>query len=87
MTIYHPGFTKLLPALFAVATAFSAVAQDSRDEQIAERFAAADTNHNGKLTLAEAQAGMPRVAAHFDEIDTDHSGTVTLAEIKALADR
>jgi NAD(P)-dependent dehydrogenase (short-subunit alcohol dehydrogenase family) len=54
---------------------------------IAERFAAADTNHDGKLTLAEAEAGMPRVAANFSKIDADGSGTVTLAEIEALADR
>ena len=50
-------------------------------------FAEADTNHDGQLTLAEAEAGMPRVAANFNRIDADHSGTVTLAEIEALADR
>lgn len=64
-----------------------AVADTSRDEQIAERFAAADTNHDGQLTLAEAEAGMPRVAANFSKIDADQSGTVTVAEIEALADR
>jgi Ca2+-binding EF-hand superfamily protein len=67
--------------------AWPAGADTSRDEQIAERFAAADTNHDGKLTLAEAEAGMPRVAANFSKIDADGSGTVTLAEIEALADR
>lgn len=62
-------------------------ADSSRDEQIAARFAAADANHDGQLTLAEAQAGMPRVAANFGKIDADASGTVTLQEIEALADR
>jgi hypothetical protein len=76
----------LLAALF-LALAWPAGADTSRDEQIAERFAAADTNHDGKLTLAEAEAGMPRVAANFSKIDADGSGTVTLAEIEALADR
>jgi hypothetical protein len=78
---------KLLLAAFFLALAWPAVADTSRDEQIAERFAAADTNHDGKLTLAEAEAGMPRVAANFSKIDADGCGTVTLAEIEALADR
>jgi hypothetical protein len=71
-------FLGLSPALHA---------DSSQDEQIAARFAAADTNHDGQLTLAEAKAGMPRVAANFNKIDADHSGTVTKEEIKALADR
>jgi hypothetical protein len=47
-----------------------------------QRFAAANTNHDGKLTLAEAQAGMPRVAQHFADIDTSHQGYITLDQIK-----
>ena len=78
---------KTLASVFVIALALPAGAETSRDEQIDEHFAAADTNHDGQLTLAEAQAGMPRVAANFDKIDADKSGTVTLAEIKALADR
>ena len=62
-------------------------ADTSRDEQIAERFASADTNHDGQLTLAEAQADMPRIAANFSKIDADKSGAVTLPEIEAKADR
>jgi hypothetical protein len=87
MTFVNPCWKKLLSAVLVAATAWSAAAQSTRDQQIAERFAAADTNHDGKLTLAEAQAGMPRVAANFDKIDADKNGTVTLAEIEALADR
>jgi hypothetical protein len=78
--------TVLAAALLAALT-LPVAGDNSRDEQIDEHFAAADTNHDGQLTLAEAQAGMPRVAANFDKIDVDQSGTVTLAEIKALADR
>ena len=87
MTLVNPCWKKLLPAVLVAATAWSAAAQSTRDQQIAERFAAADTNHDGKLTLAEAQAGMPRVAANFQKIDADKNGTVTLAEIEALANR
>lgn len=81
------GWAKCFAVALLATTILSARAETSRDEQIDERFAAADTNHDGKLTLAEAEAGMPRVAANFSKIDADHSGTVTLAEIKALADR
>ena len=84
LSLQRAGF--LAVACFSVLTCVAG-ADTSRDEQIAERFAAADTDHNGQLTLAEAEAGMPRVAANFAKIDADQSGTVTLAEIEALADR
>jgi len=74
-------------AAIFVTLVWPAAAGNSRDAQIAERFAEADTNHDGQLTLAEAEAGMPRVAANFQKIDADQSGTVSLAEIEAMADR
>jgi hypothetical protein len=73
---------------FALATAGfapTAYAQTPLQQKIEARFAAADTNHNGRLTLAEAQAGMPLVASHFNEIDTAHAGYVTLAQIEQYA--
>ena len=85
--LLFPPRVKFLVAAFSLMSAWPADADTSRNEEIAERFAAADTNHDGHLTLAEAQAGMPRVAANFSKIDADGSGTVTLAEIEALADR
>ena len=39
---------------------------------------------NGKLTLEEAKAGMPRVASAFSKIDVDNKGYVTLDQIKAM---
>lgn len=74
-----------MACLFALTCATGA--DTSRDEQIAQHFAAADTNHDGQLTPDEAKAGMPRVAANFDKIDADKSGTVTVPEIEAMADR
>ncbi len=50
---------------------------------VESRFAAADKDKDGKLTLAEAQAGMPRVAANFSKIDRAGKGYVTIDEIKA----
>ena len=56
-----------------------------RAKEIAERFAAADKNHDGKLTLAEAKAGMPRIYEAFDKIDTDKKGYLTLEQIQEVA--
>ncbi|MFM8340254.1 MAG: hypothetical protein ACKN9C_09765 [Fluviibacter sp.] len=62
-------------------------AESFRDRQIDERFAAADKNKDGKLTLEEARAGMPRVADNFDKIDSQKRGYVTLDQIKAAANQ
>lgn len=51
-------------------------------QKLEERFAAADKDHDGKLTKAEAEAGMPRLAKHFDEIDAQKTGSVTLEQVK-----
>ena len=49
-----------------------------------ERFAAANTTHDGKLTLEQANAGHLRaVARDYAVIDKSKKGYVTLDEIKA----
>ncbi len=79
---------KLFILLAAAALTTSVYAQESRtDQEIDQRFAAADKNKDGKLTLEEAKAGMPRVAANFQRIDQQNKGYVTAADIKAMADR
>ena len=65
-------------ALAAAGFAAQAKIEEIRTEQVAMQTQA---------QMAEAEAGMPRVAANFNKVDADHSGTVTLAEIEALADR
>lgn len=52
-----------------------------------QRFAAADTDHDGELSLAEARANWPWVARHWKAIDRAHRGYVTLDEIRAYARR
>jgi len=76
-------------ALLAVAAHFAqpAWASSAMDKEIDEKFAAADVNRDGKLTLEEAKAGMPRVAKNFDKIDADKKGYVTADQIKAMADK
>ena len=51
---------------------------------LAQRFAAANVTHDGRLTREQAQAGMPRVAENFDAIDVDQKGFVTLPEIRTF---
>ncbi|MFM0724135.1 EF-hand domain-containing protein [Paraburkholderia strydomiana] len=53
-------------------------------QQLQTRFSNANTTHDGRLTRAQAEAGMPRVAQHFDEIDTQKAGYVTLPQIAAF---
>lgn len=58
---------------------------EQREQRMAERFNTADTNHDGKLSLDEAKAGLPMVARNFDQIDTEHTGGVTLEQLRAYA--
>lgn len=48
-----------------------------------ERLKAADTNADGLLSLAEAQASLPGLAVNFATIDTNSDGNVSLAELQA----
>lgn len=49
-----------------------------------DRFSAANTTNDGRLTQAQASAGgLKGVARHFDQIDADHKGYVTLQDIVA----
>jgi len=83
---------------FAIAMAFvcgSATAQQPTAQapqqmslkeakaKIAERFKAADANHDGKLTRDEAKEGMPQVYDNFDKIDVRKRGYVTERQIGA----
>lgn len=91
--------TLALAALVAVAPAFAQQGQEQGHgqppspeqraqrmmEHMSERFNAADANHDGKLTLDEARAGMPMVARNFDQIDTAHTGGITLDQLTAFA--
>src|SRR4051812_4276304 len=49
---------------------------------LAERFDAANTTHDGKLTLSQARAGrLNAVARDFAQIDKEKRGYVTIDEI------
>ena len=62
---------KLLSLFVAILMSSGLVhAQESAmDKEIDQRFALADKNKDGRLTLAEAKEGMPRIASNFSRID------------------
>jgi hypothetical protein len=52
--------------------------------ELEKRFAAADRDHDGRLTPDEARAaGMSSVVRDFKRIDKDGKGYVTLEQLKA----
>ncbi|MDT7951240.1 MAG: hypothetical protein RQ966_07015 [Acetobacteraceae bacterium] len=76
------------PALSGAATTPPSAPAATRATQprrtLDERFAAANTTHDGKLTLDQAKAGRLRaVSRDFVSIDKSKRGYVTLDEIKA----
>lgn len=57
-------------------------------QRFRERFMAANTTHDGKLTLAQAQAAnLTPVIRHFAEVDVQHKGYITLQDIRAYRQR
>jgi Ca2+-binding EF-hand superfamily protein len=77
--------TAAVTAFLAAAAPVSAQPSKPDGDELAKLFAAADKDSNGRLTLEEAKAGMPRIAANFDKIDKDKKGYVTIEQIKAIA--
>jgi hypothetical protein len=57
-------------------------AQQTKRLPLQQRFEAANTTHDGHLTLEQAQTGLPHVARHFSKIDKGAKGYVTLEEIR-----
>lgn len=84
---------KKIPLLFAFLASLSSnqiihtvsAEETSKAKQIEDKFKAADKDNDGKLTLDEAKAGMPRVAKGFSRIDSENKGYVTVDQIKAMS--
>ncbi len=54
-----------------------------RAQKMQERFKAADKDNDGKISKAEADASLPRLAKHFADIDTNKDGFITKEEMRA----
>ena len=58
-----------------------------RAKRFDEKFAAADLNHDGKLSKLEVGEGMPRLASSFAFLDEDRDGFLTKADLKPKSHR
>ena len=72
----------LIAAIGLAGGAAMAVAAPEGHDHMS-RLKAADTNGDGLISKAEAQAALPRLAKHFDQVDTNHDGQVSPDELKA----
>jgi len=61
--------------------------QARRAQRQAEHWKKLDTDGDGRISKAEAQANAPRLAEHFDALDTNHDGYLTPDELKAAHER
>ncbi len=52
-------------------------------QQRAAHWKKLDTDGDGRISRAEAQAGAPRLAEHFDQLDTNKDGFLTPDELAA----
>lgn len=77
---------RLMVLLGCMALAPLAVQAGDRPDH-GERWAALDTDGDGAVSQAEAQAGAPRMAEHFVKLDTDGDGRVTDEEMQAARAR
>ena len=82
-----PIRTRLLFSAVQIAVTFAtvpALAQAAAPPDLQARFEAANTTHDGRLTLAQAQAGHMRgVARDFAAIDAQNKGYVTVDDLRA----
>jgi hypothetical protein len=76
----------LLAAIGLASAGAMAVAAPEGHGHMA-RLKAADTNGDGLISKAEAQASLPRLAKRFDEIDANHDGQVSPEELRAAHEK
>jgi Ca2+-binding EF-hand superfamily protein len=84
---------RIFSSLLLLAIGSSAFAQTDGSQQkmqrikseLENRFNAADANHDGKLTIDEANGKMPRVYKNFAAIDSQQNGYVTIEQVEQFA--
>lgn len=60
---------------------------DEQKQAALERMQAADTNQDGLIDKAEADAKLPRIARNFDKLDSNGDGKLSPDEFKAMASK
>jgi hypothetical protein len=64
--------------------AYSSQTTGEQARRFLDRFNAANTTHDGRLTLQQAQAAnMPWLAQHFAAIDSQQKGYITVQDVRA----
>ena len=69
--------------LRAFHQAMRAQHEQMQAQRFMEHFKKIDTDGDGRISLAEAQANAPRLAEHFSQIDANGDGFITPEEMKA----
>jgi Ca2+-binding EF-hand superfamily protein len=89
MTILPLLKTTFVAAAILYSGVACAQAQLSDDQKQAalERMQAADTDQDGMIDKAEAEAKLPRIAKHFDKLDSNGDGKLSPEEFKATASK
>jgi hypothetical protein len=94
VTVLRNAIRVILATALAVGAATAANAMPAAAGHVEEaltvmhqRFEAADTNHDGRISREDARSRMPFVYRNFDAIDTEHKGYLTMAQIEAYAAR
>lgn len=75
------GILAVAAALVAVVPVMATSGDAPGSKDRGERWAALDADGDGALSLAEAQAGAPRIAQDFARLDADADGKVTREEM------
>ena len=80
MDLNHDGYIANSEVQTLSQQRIAATNSQLRDARV-QRFDKADTNKDGKLSLAEAKAGMPQIAAAFTALDSQKHGYLTRDEV------
>lgn len=74
-------------ALVAPAHAQQRTLTNEQKAALQERLKAADTNGDGLIDQAEADARLPRIAKRFDSLDTNGDGKLSPDELRAVGQK
>ncbi len=79
-----PASAQTMPSSAMSGAHAGSPARHDRMLAIQAKFAAANTTHDGRLTLTQAEAGgLPMIVANFQSIDVAHRGYVTFNDVLA----
>jgi Ca2+-binding EF-hand superfamily protein len=82
----------LVSAITFCLVAINAHAQEhaqngDRAQKMQQRLKAADKDQDGKISKAEADASLPRLAKNFPTIDANNDGFITRDEMRAWREK